>query len=330
LSLLIIAALVVGEMRHYLVGDDGYDYKFTVDTAFSERPELEMDMIVATPCTGLVAQLSGSVASSEFNPMNELKRDPTRFEFTEKEKLYWEELKRAQGRVSERTTLFKSLDKITLVSGRVEEGLQMEADIKQREEARAIQLERMKNPKQSSDIDSGMLILIGNGFNVFHVVASNSDKDEGTACRIHGRVRVNKVKGDSVVITAGRGLGFDGIFAHYNSHSKPGNISHRIERFNFGSRIYGLVTPLAGTEQISENGVDEFRYFLKVVPTRIYHSGLFGGSTLTYQYSVTFTKKTPKKNTHRHAAIVIHYEFAATAIEVRRIQTLVFIKPLLE
>lgn len=33
-----------------------------------------------------------------------------------------------------------------------------------------------------------------------------------------------------------------------------GNISHRIERFNFGPRIYGLVTPLAGVEQISETG----------------------------------------------------------------------------
>ena len=33
-----------------------------------------------------------------------------------------------------------------------------------------------------------------------------------------------------------------------------GNISHRIEKFNFGPRIRGLVVPLAGAEQISQNG----------------------------------------------------------------------------
>lgn len=36
-------------------------------------------------------------------------------------------------------------------------------------------------------------------------------------------------------------------------------------------------------------GIDEYRYFLKVVPTRIFHSGFFGGSTMRYQYSVTKT-----------------------------------------
>ncbi|VDK75630.1 unnamed protein product [Litomosoides sigmodontis] len=318
LSFLIIAVLVFGELKNYFYGDEGHYYRFSVDTAFNEHPDLELDMIVATPCTNLVAQLTGTV-SQEFNSLSEFKHDPTRFEFTEKEAMYWSELKKAQRRTKEGTTLFKSLDEMTFVSERVQEGLKTEAETKQREEAHAIQLERKKNPKQS--LDGGTLILIGNGFNVFHVVASNSEKSEGTACRIHGRMRVNKVKGDSFVVSTGKGLGIDGIFANFGGISNPGNVSHRIERFNFGPRIYGLVTPLAGMEQISETGVDEFRYFLKIVPTRIYHSGLFGGSTLTYQYSVTFMKKTPKKHAHKHAAIIIHYEFAATVIEVRRIQS---------
>ncbi|OZC09067.1 peptidase family M1 [Onchocerca flexuosa] len=318
LSFIIIAVLVFGELRNYFYGEEGHYYRFSVDTAYSEHPELELDIIVATPCTNLMAHLTGT-ASNEFNSVSEFKHDPTRFEFTEKEAMYWNELKKVQRRSKEGTTLFKSLDEMTFVSGRVEEGLKTEAETKQREEAHAIQLERKKNPKQS--MDSGTLILIGNGFNVFHVVASNSEKNEGTACRIHGRMRVNKVKGDSFVVSTGKGLGIDGIFAHFGGISNPGNVSHRIERFNFGPRIYGLVTPLAGIEQISETGVDEFRYFLKIVPTRIYHSGLFGGSTLTYQYSVTFMKKTPKKDVHKHAAIIIHYEFAATVIEVRRIQS---------
>uniref|UniRef100_A0A0R3RR88 Peptidase_M1 domain-containing protein n=1 Tax=Elaeophora elaphi TaxID=1147741 RepID=A0A0R3RR88_9BILA len=318
LSFIIIAVLVFGELRNYFYGDEGHYYRFSVDTAFNEHPELELDMIVATPCTNLMAHLTGT-ASHEFNSVNEFKHDPTRFEFTEKEAMYWNELKKVQRRTKEGTTLFKSLDEMTFVSGRVEEGLKTEAETKQREEAYAIQLERKKNPKQS--LDGGTLVLIGNGFNVFHVVASNSEKNEGTACRIHGRMRVNKVKGDSFVVSTGKSLSIDGIFANFGGISNPGNVSHRIERFNFGPRIYGLVTPLAGIEQISETGVDEFRYFLKIVPTRIYHSGLFGGSTLTYQYSVTFMKKTPKKDVHKHATIIIYYEFAATVIEVRRIQS---------
>uniref|UniRef100_A0A914RL05 Uncharacterized protein n=1 Tax=Parascaris equorum TaxID=6256 RepID=A0A914RL05_PAREQ len=47
----------------------------------------------------------------------------------------------------------------------------------------------------------------------------DSQKDEGTACRVHGRVRVNKVKGDSVIITAGKGAGIDGLFAHVDGAS---------------------------------------------------------------------------------------------------------------
>lgn len=59
---------------------------------------------------------------------------------------------------------------MTFVNGRVEEGLKAEADTKQREEAYAIQSKRIKNLKQT--VGGGTLLLIGNGFNVFHVVAS--------------------------------------------------------------------------------------------------------------------------------------------------------------
>lgn len=62
---------------------------------------------------------------------------------------------------------------MTFISGRVEEGLKAEADAKQREETYAIQLERKKNTKQSHE-SGGTLILIGNGFNVFHIVASKT------------------------------------------------------------------------------------------------------------------------------------------------------------
>ncbi|TMS36217.1 hypothetical protein L596_003436 [Steinernema carpocapsae] len=158
---------------------------------------------------------------------------------------------------------------------------------------------------------------------VFQIISSNNQQDdEGTACRIHGRVPVSKAKGDRVVISVGKPLGIGGLFAHFEgAPSNSGNISHRIERLHFGDRIPGLVTPLAGTEKFSQSGNDIFRYYLKVIPTRIYNSGLFGGSTLTYQYSVTFLKKEAKENEHAHGAVIIDFEFVPTVIEVRQDRT---------
>lgn len=315
---IIIFALISGELRAFFFGDSEYEYKFTVDVAYDEHPELELDIIVATPCSNLDLQVTGNIPN-EFGLLHQFKKDPTRFEFTKRELMLWNELKKANERVKPGGTVFKGLERMAFVSGKVEDGLVAEAEKKQKEEAEAIEQERKKNPREETQ--GNAVLLIGNGMNVFHIIASNSQKDEGTACRVHGRVRVNKVRGDSVVIVVGKGFAIDGIFAHVDGVLGLRNTSHRIERLNFGPRISGLVTPLAGTEQFSESGSDEFHYFLKVVPTRISRNGLFGGSTLTYQYSVTFTKKSSKSGSHAHAAIAIHYEFAATVIEVQQIQT---------
>lgn len=75
------------------------------------QPELELDMIVATPCTNLVAQLSGT-AAEEFFLLNQFKRDPTRFEFTEREQKYWDELKRVHGVTKPGGMVFKGLEKV--------------------------------------------------------------------------------------------------------------------------------------------------------------------------------------------------------------------------
>ncbi|MCP9265639.1 hypothetical protein DINM_020980 [Dirofilaria immitis] len=139
LSFLIIVALIFGELRNYFYGEEGHYYRFSVDTAFSEHPELELDIIVATPCTNLMAHLTGT-ASNEFGSVNEFKHDPTRFEFTEKEAMYWNELKKYNVIPAKEPRCLR----MTFVSGRVEEGLKTEAETKQREEAHAIQLERKK------------------------------------------------------------------------------------------------------------------------------------------------------------------------------------------
>ncbi|MFH4980518.1 hypothetical protein AB6A40_007227 [Gnathostoma spinigerum] len=316
LCFITISILVVGELNAYFYGTSEFDYKIKVDTAYDEHPELEIDIIVATPCTSLIAQSSDRL-SNPLDLSNEFKRDPTRFEFTEKELMYWNELKRSQRRAEKGGSILKGLNDMSFISRQVETGLKEVAEEKRLEEQYAIEQERARNPDEETH--GAAVFIIGNGVNVFHIVSSNSQKDEGTACRVHGSVQVNKVKGDSVMISVGKGTGIEGLLLHVGGHPVGGNTSHRIERLNFGPRIPGLVTPLAGTEQISASGVDEFHYFLKIVPTRIYHSGLFGGSTLTYQYSVTFKKKTSKPDTHTHPAILIRYEFSAAVIEVRQI-----------
>lgn len=149
---------------------------------------------------------------------------------------------------------------------------------------------------------------------MFQIISSSGD-DEGTACRVHGKFPVRKGKEETITISIGSALGL-GMFAHIEGSKQSGNISHRIEKFNFGPRVRGLVAPLAGAEQISESGQDIYRYFIKVVPTKIYH-GLFGRFTMAYQYSVTFLKKRLRDGEHSHGGIMFEYEFCANVIEVR-------------
>uniref|UniRef100_A0A0N5AMK5 Endoplasmic reticulum-Golgi intermediate compartment protein 2 n=1 Tax=Syphacia muris TaxID=451379 RepID=A0A0N5AMK5_9BILA len=314
----IIGIICFGELNDFFFGDPEYEYKFSPDVAYDEKPKIELDMIVATPCTSLSVQMPD--AFPDIDLMAEFDKDPTRFEFTEQELQYWNELKKAQGLVHPDASMFKGLEQMTFVRGGVEEGLARVAKEKQEEEEYAIEQDKKNDPEAYASQGRAAVILIGGNMNVFQIISSNSGKDEGTACRIHGRLAISKVRGDSIIIAIGKTNGVEAILEHMGGLPTKGNVSHRIGRLNFGPRIPGLVMPLAGTEQISESGRAEYRYFLKVVPTKIYH-GLFGRSTSTFQYSVTSTKKIPKGDEHFHSAIVIHYDFAATLIEVRAVYT---------
>jgi hypothetical protein len=89
--------------------------------------------------------------------------------------------------------------------------------------------------------------------------------EEGTACRLYGKIPVLKGNGDRLTITVGKSLPIGNMIQHLGAHQRnlfcyhhksnyciiDGNISHRIERFHFGQHIWGLVTPLAGNEQVA-------------------------------------------------------------------------------
>ncbi|EPB80592.1 hypothetical protein ANCCEY_00306 [Ancylostoma ceylanicum] len=268
----VIFCLVFGEVVHYFSGKKEYDYRFDVDTALDDLPNLDIDLVVATPCNNLAVMSSMDESGGIFAPLQQsIQKDPTRFEFTEEEQMYWTVLRHAHAAINHGG--LRGLEELQYVDSDVEDNLEQLANQKQKDEAAAL-TEQRRNQKDSDGPGNGQLIfMIGNGMGMFQIVASN---------------------------------GVD----------EAGNISHRIEKFNFGRRVRGLVAPLAGAEQISESGQDIYRYFIKIVPTKIYQ-GIFGRFTMAYQYSVTFLKKKLNEGEHSHGGILFEYEFCANVIEIR-------------
>ncbi|KAK6060223.1 hypothetical protein COOONC_02127 [Cooperia oncophora] len=312
-----IICLVVGELVHYISGNKEYDYRFEVDTSMDDMPTLDVDMVVATPCNNLAVFSTMDESGGIFAPLKQtIKKDPTRFELTDEEQLYWTVLRHAHSTMNEAG--FRGLEELQYVDSNVEENLEYLANQKQQDEAAAIS-EQRKNRKDDSKNPLGLgqiVVMVGNGMGMFQIISSNSE-DEGTACRVHGKFPVRKGKEETITISIGSALGM-GIFAHIEGAQSSGNISHRIEKFNFGPRVRGLVAPLAGAEQISKSGHDIYRYSIKVVPTRIH--GIFGTYTITYQYSVTFLKKQLAEGEHSRGGILFEYEFCANVIEVREVK----------
>ncbi|CAJ0576757.1 unnamed protein product, partial [Mesorhabditis spiculigera] len=325
-SFLIIFALVFGELTTHFFGRKEYKYSFDVDTDYDEMPNLEFDMVVATPCNSLhitnTAEPENDKARGFFpdQAQNVIKQDPTRFDFTDEEQMYWTILRHAHDNMNKNA--MRGLEELQYIDDDVEDKLEEIADEKQKAEAEAIKADRQKLDKEHGHPHHGggggnIVFMVGNGMGMFQIMANNG-ADEGSACRVHGKFPVRKGKEQKLVMTIGSGINIGGMFAHVEGMGGQGNVSHRIERFVFGRRINGLVSPLSGGEQISESGKDLYRYFIKIVPTKIYN-GLFGGFTMAYQYSVTFLKKETKTDEHAHGGILFEYEFTATVIEIRQI-----------
>ncbi|CAB3399402.1 unnamed protein product [Caenorhabditis bovis] len=290
-----------------------YDYRFTLDTNMEDMPTLDLDMIVATPCASLqVVSTMDQYSNGPFGVLqNSLNKNPTRFEFTDEEQLYWTILRHAHAQYNKQG--LRALEQLEYIDDDVESTLENLADKKQEQESEIIMQKREMESKKgkSKENHAQVMFLVSNGMGMFQIVSDNSDKEEeGTACRIHGKFKVRKGKEEKIVISITNPMM---MFDHFGP--QPGNISHRIEKFNFGPRIPGLVTPLAGAEHISESGQDIYRYFIKVVPTKIH--GFFS-YTMAYQYSVTFLKKKLKDGEHSHGGILFEYEFNANVIEVHK------------
>ncbi|KAI6241476.1 hypothetical protein M3Y99_00305200 [Aphelenchoides fujianensis] len=292
----IIFVLSVGQIKEYLMEDDVL-YKFSVDTAYDERPTVSFDLMVATPCNALsvfaVSQASGS------NENENVVKEPSRFEMNDRERALWERLRTAQREQFQPGTRFKALNDMSYVSGHVEEALQSIADDKVAAEADDIEKKRRENPPNENHQNHGghVVMLIGNGQGMFQLIS------------------VLKGDGDKLIISPTNVINMPEFFgvAELNAGATT-NFSHRIERFHFGSHIRGLVTPLAGTDKTSESGRTMYKYYIKIVPTRIHNR--FGGSTLTYQYAVTSMQRDMHESGFVSSGIAFSYEFVAYVVEV--------------
>jgi len=162
---------------------------------------------------------------------------------------------------------------------------------------------------------------MGNGMGFLQIISDDSSNgNQGTACRIHGSIPIHKVSG-IIHIGLGKSVSFGGgAHAHFAGFgAQEGNFSHRIEKLNFGRPVTGLITPLVGSEQISNSNADLYNYYINIVPTKIFHRGMFSQSTITYQYAVTYRKRTVDhaSGSHGMPGITIKYEFSSLVIEVR-------------
>uniref|UniRef100_A0A0N4ZBX9 COPIIcoated_ERV domain-containing protein n=1 Tax=Parastrongyloides trichosuri TaxID=131310 RepID=A0A0N4ZBX9_PARTI len=327
-----IIFLILGHTYDRYYGHKQYIYSMNSADYAESFPKLTLDMQLATSCGNFELSLPESNVVSQIFGVNQddgdsptLNKDPTRFELSETEYKYWKVLQEAhRKKYNNKDSSFNELNDIDYVNTHLEQQLREAADIKQEEEERELAKGRADNKDGVLDgfpnFGGNQIVMFGNGIGMFQVISSNSvnNPDEGTACRIHGELEIKKMQSESISIIIGGGNNqLERMIAHMQGSVKPGNSSHRIESLFFGDKTGGMITPLAGVEEISMSGKTVYSYSIKVIPTRIYHGSLFSSSSIVYQYAVTSIKREPDEEVHSHGGIIIDYELTGTVIEIK-------------
>uniref|UniRef100_A0A0K0D7N5 ERGIC_N domain-containing protein n=1 Tax=Angiostrongylus cantonensis TaxID=6313 RepID=A0A0K0D7N5_ANGCA len=136
-----VFCLVVGEVVHYISGEKEYNYRFDVDTALFDLPDLDIDMVIATPCNNLAVVSTMDESVGLFAPLQQsIKKDPTRFEFTEEEQMYWTVLRHAHSAMNNGG--LRGLEELQYIDSDVQDNLEKLANQKQSDEAKAINQQR--------------------------------------------------------------------------------------------------------------------------------------------------------------------------------------------
>lgn len=110
-------------------------------------------------------------------------------------------------------------------------------------------------------------------------VAGARANEGAPACHIFGSIPVNQVKGDFHI--TGKGFGY---FDRLNVPYEALNFSHVISEFSYGEFFPFIDNPLDFTGKVTDEKLQAYKYFSKVVPT-VYEK--LGVVIDTNQYSLT-------------------------------------------
>ncbi|CAO2815528.1 unnamed protein product [Amaranthus hypochondriacus] len=111
-------------------------------------------------------------------------------------------------------------------------------------------------------------------------------EEKGEGCNIKGFLEVNKVAGTFHFIPGKTFQLSDFFFGDFISVQNDNyNISHKINKLNFGDYFPGLVNPLDGVQWLQQTAGGSYQYFLKVVPA--IYTDVRGRTILSNQFSVT-------------------------------------------
>lgn len=137
------------------------------------------------------------------------------------------------------------------------------------------------------------------------------------ACRIYGNVEVNKVAGNFHV-TAGKSIPHPRGHAHLSSMVSElnYNFSHRIDLLSFGDPHPGLINPMDGDLQTTDQGYHMFQYYIKIVPTYI---ETLRDDMKANQFSVTQRERSLNhmKGSHGVPGIFFKYDFNAVSVRIK-------------
>jgi len=136
-------------------------------------------------------------------------------------------------------------------------------------------------------------------------------------CRIHGKVRVQRVAGSLRISTGPESYG---MLREVFKDPWEVDVRHRVDQFAFGESFPGSVNPLNGVRRREEkSGV--YKYFMKVVPTTYSTSRVLLGllpwtSVLrTNQYSVT-EHYVPSESWVQMPQVFFIYDLSAITVNI--------------
>ncbi|WBW73897.1 COPII-coated vesicle component Erv41 [Schizosaccharomyces osmophilus] len=130
----------------------------------------------------------------------------------------------------------------------------------------------------------------------------------GSACRIYGKITVNRVHGQLQITTPGWGYGLSDIPFHAL------NFTHHIEELSFGDYYPAIVNALDGHYGFTDKEAFAFQYYLSILPTS-YKSSF--RSLETNQYSLT-ENSVPRQLGFRSSppGIFIEYDIEPLGVQI--------------